>query len=187
MLQQTHPIRRPPHCALVHHHPTIALEELAHFLDVGVRVVGEEGAEALFVLVGDLEGTAGAGACAFLFGQPDLAAVVVELFHGAGFVFGDGVGGHDCFDVVAGGEVGFDAGTHCGGKAARHGCFWLGGDSKRGKEWKEMLVFELMALVDICIVGRVRNEVPIVVMFLAYAEFLSSLAYSVPRSRWQSL
>ena len=77
------------------------------------------------MLGSDLQGTASAGACAFLFGQPYFAAVVVELFHGTGFLVGDGVGGHDCFDVVAGGEVGFDAGTHGGGEGARHGCCWL--------------------------------------------------------------
>ena len=55
------------------------------------------------------------------------------------------MGGHDCFDVVAGGEVGFDAGTHGGGEGAGHGCCWLGGDSRRGESWKGMLVFEIMA------------------------------------------
>ena len=96
------------------------------------------------MLGSDLQGTASAGACAFLFGQPYFAAVVVELFHGAGFLVGDGVGGHDCFDVVAGGEVGFDAGTHGGGEGARHGLLLVGGDSWRGENWKGMLVSEPM-------------------------------------------
>ena len=70
---------------------------------------------------GDLVGTAGAVA-GFLFGQPYFAAVVEELFHGAGFVVGDGVGRFDCFEVVASGEVGFDAGAKGGGEGAGHDC-----------------------------------------------------------------
>ena len=67
----------------------------------------------------DLVGTAGAGA-GFLFGQPYFAAVVEELFHGAGFVVGDGVGGFDCFEVVASLKVGFDTGAKGGGEGAGH-------------------------------------------------------------------
>lgn len=123
----------PPHCAFVDDHPARALEELAHLFDVGVRVVGEVQAETLFVLWGDFRGTAGAGP--FLFGQPDFAAVVVELFHRAGFLVGDGVCGHDGFDVVARFEVGFDPGADGGGESARHDCCRLGDDSRIGWRW----------------------------------------------------
>lgn len=102
-------------------------------------MVGEVGAQALFVLRGDFGGTARAGA--FLFRQPYFAAVVVELLHRAGFFVGDGVRGHDGFDVVAGGEVGFDAGAGDGGEGAGHGCWsWLlmlimGGSFLGSLEW----------------------------------------------------
>ena len=73
---------------------------------------------------GDFGRTSGAGA--FLFRQPHFAAVVVELFHRAGFLVRDGVGGHDGFDVMACGEVGFDAGARDGGEGAGHGCWCCG-------------------------------------------------------------
>ena len=69
---------------------------------------------------GDFGGAAGGGA--FAGRQPDFAAVVVELLHGAGFFVGNGVGGCDGFDGVAGGEVGFDAGADGGGEGAGHLC-----------------------------------------------------------------
>lgn len=129
-------MHRPPHCAFVDDHPARALEELAHLFDVGVRVVGEVQAEALFVLWGDFWGTAGAGP--FLFGQPDFATIVVELFHCTSFLVGDGVRGHDGFDVVARFEVGLDAGADGGGESARHDCFQLAGDSRIGWRWVEL-------------------------------------------------
>ena len=89
-----------PHGAVVDQEAAGGLEELAHVLDVGVGPVGEVEAEALLVVRGDLGGPAGAGGALFL-GQPDLAAVVVELLHRAGFLVRDGVRGHDGFDVVA--------------------------------------------------------------------------------------
>ena len=79
------------------------------------------------MLRGYFGGTPRAGA--FLGRQPYFAAIVVELFHRAGFLVRDGVGGHDGFDVVAGGEVGFDAGAEGGGEGAGHGCWW--GDGSR--------------------------------------------------------
>ena len=72
------------------------------------------------MLRGDFGGTAGAGA--FLSRQPDFTAVVIELLHRADFLVRDGVRRHDGFDVVAGGEVGFDAGAEGGGEGAGHGC-----------------------------------------------------------------
>ena len=72
------------------------------------------------MLRGDFGGAAGAGA--FLGGQPYFATVVVELFHRAGFLVRYGVRGHDGFDIVARGEVGFDAGAYGGGEGAGHGC-----------------------------------------------------------------
>ena len=93
---------------------------------------------------GDFGGAAGAGA--FLSGQPDFAAVVIELLHRAGFLVGDGVRGHDGFDIMAGGEVGFDAGAEGGGKGAGHGCVLTGVLWK--VEWRsvgwEVLVWEIM-------------------------------------------
>lgn len=121
-------MHRPPHCAFVNDHPTRALEELAHLFDVGVRVLGEVQAEVLFVLWGDFQGTAGAGH--FLLGQPDFAAVVIELLHSASLLVGDGVDGHDGFDVVARFKVGFDACADGGGESARHDCCRLGDNSR---------------------------------------------------------
>ena len=93
---------------------------------------------------GDFGGAAGAGA--FLSGQPNFAAVVIELLHRAGFLVGDGVRGHDGFDIMAGGEVGFDAGAEGGGKGAGHGCVLIG--VLRKVEWRsvgwEVLVWEIM-------------------------------------------
>ena len=121
-------MHRPPHGAFVDDHPASPSEELAHLFNVGVRVVGEVQAEALFVLGSYLWGTAGAGP--FLFGQPDFAAVVVKLLHRAGFLVGDGVRGHYCFDVVASFEVCFDAGAEGGRERARHGCCRLEDNSR---------------------------------------------------------
>ena len=73
---------------------------------------------------GNLRGTAGARA--FLFGKPHFATVVVELFHRASFFIRDGVRGHDGFDVVAGSEVGFDAGAQGGGEGTGHGRCYCG-------------------------------------------------------------
>ena len=84
------------------------------------------------MLRGDFGGTAGAGA--FLSGQPDFAAVIVELLHRADFLVGDGVRGHDGFDVMAGGEVGFDAGAEGGGEGAGHDCVLSLGRWEGGKE-----------------------------------------------------
>ena len=132
------PPHRPPHGALVHQHTAGALEESAHVLDVGVGPVGEVQAEAVLVVRGDFGRPAGAGA---LFGgEPDFAAVVVELLHRARLLVRDGVRGHDGFDVVAGGEVGFDAGAEGGGEGAGHGCCWWLRRSKGGMEvsWMEV-------------------------------------------------
>ena len=68
----------------------------------------------------DFGGAAGGGA--FARWQPHFAAVVVELFHSAGLFVGNGVGGCDVFDGMAGGEVGFDAGADRGSEGAGHGC-----------------------------------------------------------------
>ncbi len=91
-----------PHCALVDERAAGTLEEPAHVFYVGVGAVGEVEAQAGLVVRGDFGGAPGADGALF-FGQPDFAAVVVELLHGAGFFVGDGVRGHDGFDVVAGG------------------------------------------------------------------------------------
>ena len=69
---------------------------------------------------GDLGRAAGGGA--FAGRQPHFAAVVVKLLHSAGFFVGNGVGGCDGFDGMAGGEVGFDAGAARRGEGAGHGC-----------------------------------------------------------------
>lgn len=130
---------RPPHGALVHQHTAGALEEPAHVLDVGVGPVGEVHAEALLVVRGDFGRAAGAGA--LLGGEPDFAAIVVELLHRARLLVRDGVRGHDGFDVVTGGEVGFDAGAEGGGEGAGHGCCWWWGRSRGGMEvnWMKVL------------------------------------------------
>lgn len=112
----------PPHRALVDQHTAGTFEELAHLFNISIRTVRKVQAEALFVVRGDFERTAGAGP--LFFGQPDFAAVVVELLHRAGFLIRDGMGGHDGFDVVACGQVGFDAGAEGGGERARHNCCW---------------------------------------------------------------
>ena len=41
--------------------------------------------------------------------------------------------GHDGFNVVAGGQVGFDAGAEGGGESARHGCVGLRRLQRRGR------------------------------------------------------
>ena len=118
---QPQALNRPPHRAPVYQHATGTLEKLAHVLDVGVGLVREIQAEALLVVRGNFERAAGAGG-AFLLGQPDFAAIIVELLHRADFFVGDGVRGHDGFDVVACGEVGLDAGAAGGGEGSGHGC-----------------------------------------------------------------
>lgn len=58
-----------------------------------------------------------------LFGgrEPDLACLLVEIVHAAGFVLGDSVLGHYFFDGEVGFEVGFDEGPEGGGEGAGHG------------------------------------------------------------------
>ena len=53
--------------------------------------------------------------------EPDLACLLVEIVHAAGFVLGDSVLGHYFFDGEVGFEVGFDEGPEGGGEGAGHG------------------------------------------------------------------
>ena len=115
---------------LLNQHPARRFQVLAQVFDVGVRVVGEVCPEPRLVLWRYL-GRASCSRGAFSSGQPYFAAVVVELFHSAGFFVGDGVCALDCFDVVARGEVGFDSRAGDGGEGAGHGC-WLGGGVDEG-------------------------------------------------------
>lgn len=53
--------------------------------------------------------------------EPDLACLLVEDVHAAGFFLGDFVLGHYFFDWEVGFEVGFDEGPEGGGEGAGHG------------------------------------------------------------------